>query len=749
MTGCGGGGGGGSEGEAALSTATGGAAGTPTASGTLLAPTTAAASAPGAGEKLMRPMAGGAAVYPFGSRRQPYVAGILPSHSTWSMDSALTAQYNAWKAARVVPVNWIAAGGYAVQVNDWNCLTVSESMGYGMLLSVVFAGHDPQAQTLFDGLLAVVRARPAWAVTPHDANGQHLMEWRLDSGGNSQGGGWSALDGDLDIALALLMADKQWGSWGRWNYLQEARNTINAIKSWCMKSDGTTKGLPDANNNRTSDYMVGHFRAFKAATGDGLWDRAIDRAYWITDKLQTQHSPGVGLMPDFVMGTHTGSPYPSTGYIGDGNDKEGFYWWNACRNPWRFASDYVLSGDWRINQVTGRMIDFFKNSSGGDPFRIGTGYTLWGTMLTGGNSGAYHGPICAGACVDARFQSFLDAMWKWNVEHLTTGYYDSEIQLLSLVVASGNWWTPGSVGSAPATQQPQQPAPQQPAPGTGGQGNLLVNGDFASGMANWNDWGNTWVAGGTLQIASWAAGGAGQDIGGKLAAGTAYQLTGSANITTSAEGVYIGVKLMDSWGNVLLDKQQVISSVTPAGVSVAFTAPASATSGYVYVWKNANAAVGVVDNLVLTAAGAGAPAPSSPTATATGNLVTNGTFANGMTGWNDWGNTWIGNGALNVNTSAGGAGQDISARLAAGARYRLSATANITSPGEGVFIGVKVMDAWGGQLLHEARIVNALTPTGMTLDFTAPNGAVSASVYIWKNAGGAVAVVDNVALTAL
>jgi hypothetical protein len=43
--------------------------------------------------------------------------------------------------------------------------------------------------------------------------------------------------------------------------------------------------------------------------------------------------------------------------------------------------------------------------------------------------------------VDSRFQGFLDTMWNWNAKNLTTGYYDSEIQLLSLVVASGNWWT--------------------------------------------------------------------------------------------------------------------------------------------------------------------------------------------------------------------------------------------------------------------------------------------------------------------
>ena len=423
ITGCGGGGGGSS------------VAGSETAS-------TAGAAPPLAVATPATAQPSGPVAYPFGSRLAPYVAGIKPTQPASTMDSILKGQYDAWKAARVVPLDAVAPGGFAVKFTGGPYITVSEGMGYGMLLAAVFAGHDPQARALFDGLLAVVRARPAYGIVPYDPNGKYLMDWRLNMDGSSGGGGWNAMDGDLDIALALLMADRQWGSSGGWNYLQEAKNTIAALKSWNMKSDGTTKGLRDANNNRTSDYMVGHFRAFRQATGDSLWDAAVDRAYALVDRMQTVYSPGVGLIPDFVMDTHTSTPQPSTGYIGDGNDKEGHYWWNACRNPWRFASDYVLSGDARFALVTGRMIDFFKMVSSGNPANIGSGYSLNGTKLAEWVSPSYLGPICAGACVDARFQGFLDTMWTWNTANMNTGYYDAELQLLSLVVASGNWWKP-------------------------------------------------------------------------------------------------------------------------------------------------------------------------------------------------------------------------------------------------------------------------------------------------------------------
>ena len=48
----------------------------------------------------------------------------------------------------------------------------------------------------------------------YGATALNLMDWRLDLDGTSSDSmdlGANAMDGDLDIALALLMADRQWG----------------------------------------------------------------------------------------------------------------------------------------------------------------------------------------------------------------------------------------------------------------------------------------------------------------------------------------------------------------------------------------------------------------------------------------------------------------------------------------------------------------------------------------------------------
>jgi hypothetical protein len=549
--------------------------------------------------------AAAAVAYPFGARLAAYAAAIRPSQSAATMDSVLTAQYDAWKAARIVSAASVVSGGYADQFSNTTYLTVSEGMGYAMLLAVLFAGHDAKAQQLFDGLLAVVRKRYAYAVVPYDPNGKYLMDWRLNADGTSAGDGWNAMDGDLDIAMALLMAHRQWGSSGTWNYLQEGKNTIAGIKSWCMASDGTTKGLAKATVSRTSDYMIGHFRAFQAATGDTFWSLAVDRAYYLADRMQTVYSAGAGLMPDFIVGTETATPSPSPGFMGDGNANENKYWWNACRNPWRYASDYVLSADARWKTVTARIVNCFQAkvaAAGGDVTVIGTGYNLDGSLAAGGNDAAYMAPIMLGGCIDASYQGLVDALWKWNASHLTTGYYDSEIQLLSMVAAAGNWWSPptaytaGTAGTSttPATTTSSTPPPAAAA-------NILANGDFSSGMTGWTNWGNAAVLAGAVNVGS-AAGGFAQDVWSKLTPGARYQLTATAKLTLAAEGVFVGVKLMDGAGAELINQTQVVTSLTPTGVTIAFTAPAGAASGYVYVWKNANSAIAVLDNFSLVAA---------------------------------------------------------------------------------------------------------------------------------------------------
>ncbi len=370
--------------------------------------------------------------YPFGSRKTPYIAGIRATNATQAaQDLAVQNLYNSWKKTL-----YPGCGGYYVKFNT-SYAAVSEGISYGMLITVIMSGYDSSARMYFDGLFKFARNNPAYNVDPN------LMDWRVNYNCTSAGDGWNAMDGDLDIAMALLMADRQWGSAGAINYKAEAIKTINAIKAKNMNSLGYTMGGPAADLSRTSDYMITHFRSFRKATGDMFWDTAINKSFELMSLMQSKYAASTGLIPDFIAGL-PGNPYPSPGGRIE-SMTEGFFAWNACRIPFRLAADYVTSGDTRSRDIAAKLMDFLNNKTGGDSSLIAMGYKLDGTALSntpGYTSPSFAGPALAGAMIDGRFQPFMNNLWTLNSTKPATGYYDFELQLLSMIIATGNWWNP-------------------------------------------------------------------------------------------------------------------------------------------------------------------------------------------------------------------------------------------------------------------------------------------------------------------
>jgi hypothetical protein len=205
---------------------------------------------------------------PFGSHRLMYPAGtIRPTGAQPELDAAVAGFYDQWKAKYLIA----NCGGQVIRTGGGtgagNAMTVSEGHGYGMLITAIMAGHDARAQELFDGLYKVFRAQPS------NINRQ-LMAWAIGSDCKAIQPANSATDGDLDIAFALLLANRQWGSAGAIDYAGEARKVIAAIGASEMNA---TTGLPLLGDwarqsalawaTRPSDFMLDHFRAFGALTG--------------------------------------------------------------------------------------------------------------------------------------------------------------------------------------------------------------------------------------------------------------------------------------------------------------------------------------------------------------------------------------------------------------------------------------------------------------------------------------------------
>ncbi|MFF4561144.1 glycosyl hydrolase family 8 [Streptomyces sp. NPDC001435] len=379
---------------------------------------------------------------PFGSHQFPYIAGTLrPSGDQSGLDQAVIAKYTAWKSA-FVKQN-CGNGWYEVISPDADHPYVAEGQGYGMVVTALMAGADPDAKKIFDGMVKYMLAHPS-------VHNSDLLAAEQDSSCRSVDGSDSATDGDLDVAYGLLLADKQWGSAGTYDYKNLAVRHINAIKAnevnpstHLMKlGDWSSSGDQYYYISRSSDWMVDHFRAFRRATGDSAWDTVRTAHQNLITSQQTKYASSTGLLADFVVNTNT-TPKPASGQVLE-SPNDGDYGWNACRDPWRIGADAVTSGDTASLASARKLTSWIKAKTGGNPNNIVTGYHLNGSTFDSGHDMAFTAPFAVAALTDPGSQAWLDALWtKLTGTAINSSlYYGGSVQLQSMIVASGNYWVP-------------------------------------------------------------------------------------------------------------------------------------------------------------------------------------------------------------------------------------------------------------------------------------------------------------------
>jgi endoglucanase len=379
---------------------------------------------------------------PFGSHPVAYVAGsVLPSTQS-ARDTATASFYDQWKARFITP--GCGSGEFVVNTQgDTSGMVVSEGQGYGMEIVPLMAGHDSNAQAVFDGLYRYFRAHPS-------IHSPDLMSWNQDSRCQNTDVGDSATDGDISIAYGLLLADRQWGSAGAINYLAEAKRVIAAIKLHEVEPTTHLTNLGDwappsskyRFGTRPSDWMLDHFRAFQTATGDPFWGDVITATQNLITFMRATYAPNTGLWPDFIVNTNTTPAPPKSKYLESAND--GNYSWNSCRVPWHIGTDYLVSGDSRSKTQALKMSSWISGATGGDPSRIVGGYTLDGRKKSNGYELSYAAPFGVGATVDASQQGWVNSIWNniVGVPIAADRYYGNSLKMQAMLVLSNNYWLP-------------------------------------------------------------------------------------------------------------------------------------------------------------------------------------------------------------------------------------------------------------------------------------------------------------------
>ncbi len=363
------------------------------------------------------------ATIPFGTNSS-YPYGIMPTNlpKTGVFGSSQDAAdaYNTWKT-NYVELCSASPIKYRVRF-DTPAQTVSEGIGYGMILAAYAADKN-----LFDGFLQYYKDYS-------DANS--LMNWKVNGCTGVIGSG-AASDADLDAAIGLRIAMRQWPSIS--NYSTDFSTIINAIRTYEIQSS-TSAGPYQTNNGdgwgmsnscRNPSYQSpAYYKVFGAFDTSNLsiWNNAVIASYAL---ISVNVNSSTGLVSNWcdVNGNANNCNGPNE------------YGWDACRFPWRMATDAIWWNDVNAQTRCTSLANFIK----------GKGVTnLKGPLPQVGGTGSYHSPAfvstwsCSLLGSNSSFQTTLNAAYSETLktQDALPSYFGNTLRLLSLFQMTGNFWNP-------------------------------------------------------------------------------------------------------------------------------------------------------------------------------------------------------------------------------------------------------------------------------------------------------------------
>ena len=320
---------------------------------------------------------------------------------------------------------------------------------------------------------------------------------------------------------------------------------------------------------------------------------------------------------------------------------------------------------------------------------------------------------------------------------------------------SGSSETPTPTSTPKPTSAPEPTAAPEPTstpepivPDTAS--NLIVNGDFSQGTIEWNTSGSTVISD---EKASLASGSDTDTLSQKIAVtgGTQYTLT--ADVISNGATITVGVRDYNG-------RYTHIEKTTDASgkITLSFTTASHIKQIEVFAevlrYQNNSDPV-ILDNIVLTTGSSSetplpspTPVPTStpgptPAPVISSNLVVNGDFSQGSTGWNTSGSTVISD--EKASLASGSDTDTLSQKITVTGGTQYTLTADVISSGATIAIGVR---DYNGRYTHIEKTSNASGK--ITLSFTTASHIkqieVFAQVLRYQDNSDPVTL-DNVELT--
>ncbi len=378
---------------------------------------------------------------PFGSNLT-YTGNVilpsnLPTSGTYGQAQDAANAYNQWKSDYVEACG---VGKYRVKYDNPS-ETVSEGIAYGMLLSAYAAD-----KALFDGL---------WQYYKDNSNGNGVMNWKINGCGGAIGTGGAA-DAEIDAAMALLVANHQWpNSSSPHNYVSDINDLITAIKTheiqptWAngtyQLNNGDQWGF--GNDCRNPSYQApAYFKQYGEFMNDQtFWNNCADASYTL---INANANSTTGLVSNWS--DPNGNPNSCNG--------PNEYGWDACRNPWRMATDVAWYNDADAKNICNKMAAYIQGVGASN---------IAGPVAQSGGTGSNHAATFVSTFAlavmgaDNSYQGLLDQMYTETINTMDSPpwYFGNTLRCISLFTMSGNFWNPLDAIAAPAAPSVQITSP--------------------------------------------------------------------------------------------------------------------------------------------------------------------------------------------------------------------------------------------------------------------------------------------------
>lgn len=356
--------------------------------------------------------------YPF-PQQVNYINGIKPNSQTQAvMNADVQTKFARWRSVFLIS-SGCPAGTKRITMLNGNNYSCSEGISYGMMILVYMENATNNTKADFDALLGYYK---------YYINAQGLMKWQINSSGTALSTSFAG-DGDELVAFALLMADKQWGSTGAINYMEDAKRIIIQLELYNVQPNKT---FADGGGGwifpaYQMPYVMKEFGVVNSNTTG--WNATISKAYALFANFYSLYS--TGLMYDICT--------PSYNAVDASNNYYGF---DACRVPWHLGVDYLWNGitnnTLAKNHPT-KIANWAKTAWAGTPSNAKQKYSLNGTSTAPtADFGCMVGPIMVGAMTSTD-QAWLNSLYGF-CRGLSVGsnYYADNILLINMIIATGN-----------------------------------------------------------------------------------------------------------------------------------------------------------------------------------------------------------------------------------------------------------------------------------------------------------------------